>query len=93
VEALGGATVVRVRRLHRAAARLRERTSEIAEVLPIGLTRPPHERQIRVGQFHHICTVCVAGSGGYVSVIDGHGGPDTSTNPGIVEPVDVVGYR
>ena len=43
-------------------------------------------------QFHHICTVWIAGSGGYMSIIDGHGGPDTSANPGIVEPVDVVSY-
>jgi hypothetical protein len=43
-------------------------------------------------QFHDICTVWIAGSGGFQSIIDGHGGPDTSTNPGIVEPVDLISY-
>jgi hypothetical protein len=42
--------------------------------------------------FHDICTVWIAGSGGYQSIIDGVGGPDTSTNPGTVTPVDVVSY-
>ncbi|MBO0744471.1 MAG: adenylyl cyclase, partial [Candidatus Dormibacteraeota bacterium] len=43
-------------------------------------------------QFHDICTVWIAGSGGDQSIIDGTGGPDTSTDPGQVEPVDVAGY-
>ena len=43
-------------------------------------------------QFHDICTVWIAGSGGDQSIIDGAGGPDTSANPGKVEPVDVVSY-
>jgi len=43
-------------------------------------------------QFHDLVTVWIAGSGGDNSVINGVGGPDTSTNPGIVEPVDVVSY-
>ena len=43
-------------------------------------------------QFHDVFGVWVAGSGGEDSVIDGTGGPVTSTNPGTVEPVDVVSY-
>jgi len=43
-------------------------------------------------QFHNVVTVWIAGSGGYVSIINGAGGPDTSTTPGKVEPVDVVSY-
>jgi hypothetical protein len=43
-------------------------------------------------QFHDICTVWIAGSGGYLSIINGTGGPDTSTSPGKVQPVDVVSY-
>ena len=43
-------------------------------------------------QFHDICTVWIAGSGGDQSIIDGTGGPDTSTTPGTVVPVDVVSY-
>jgi hypothetical protein len=43
-------------------------------------------------QFHDVLTVWIAGSGGDLSVIDGVGGPDTSTDPGIVVPVDVVSY-
>jgi len=43
-------------------------------------------------QFHDVCTVWIAGSGGYQSIIDGVGGPDTSTTPGTVIPVDVVSY-
>ena len=43
-------------------------------------------------QFHNICTVWIAGSGGDLSIIDGTGGPDTSTNPGKVVPVDVPSY-
>jgi hypothetical protein len=43
-------------------------------------------------QFHDVCTVWIAGSGGDTSIIDGVGGPDTSTTPGTVIPVDVVSY-
>jgi hypothetical protein len=43
-------------------------------------------------QFHNLVTVWIAGSGGDVSIINGVGGPDTSTTPGIIEPVDVVSY-
>ena len=42
-------------------------------------------------QFHDIFAVWIAGSGGDQSIINGVGGPVTSTNPGVVEPVDVVG--
>jgi hypothetical protein len=43
-------------------------------------------------QFHDIFAVWIAGSGGDNSVINGTGGPVTSTNPGLVEPVDVTSY-
>jgi len=43
-------------------------------------------------QFHNIFGVWIAGSGGDNSVINGVGGPVTSTNPGSVEPVDVTSY-
>jgi hypothetical protein len=43
-------------------------------------------------QFHDLLTVWIAGSGGFNSIINGVGGPDTSTNPGKVRPVDVVSY-
>jgi hypothetical protein len=43
-------------------------------------------------QFHNVFAVWIAGSGGDNSVIDGVGGPVTSTNPGTVEPVDVTSY-
>jgi hypothetical protein len=43
-------------------------------------------------QFNDVCTVWIAGSGGFNTVINGVGGPDTSTNPGKVIPVDVVSY-
>ena len=43
-------------------------------------------------QFHDIFAVWIAGSGGDQSIINGVGGPVTSTNPGVVEPVDVVSY-
>ena len=43
-------------------------------------------------RFHNVFTVWIAGSGGDNSVIDGVGGPDTSTTPGTVEPVDVASY-
>jgi Pectate lyase superfamily protein len=43
-------------------------------------------------QFHDILGVWIAGSGGDQSIINGVGGPVTSTNPGVVEPVNVVSY-
>ena len=43
-------------------------------------------------RFQHICTVWIAGSGGDLSIINGIGGPDTSTNPGVVKPVDIASY-
>ena len=43
-------------------------------------------------QFHDVFGVWIAGSGGLQSIINGVGGPVTSTSPGTVEPVDVVSY-
>jgi hypothetical protein len=43
-------------------------------------------------QFHDVFGVWIAGSGGLDSVVNGVGGPVTSTNPGTVAPVDVVSY-
>jgi hypothetical protein len=43
-------------------------------------------------QFHNVFGVWIVGSGGLQSIINGFGGPVTSTNPGTVEPVDVVSY-
>ncbi len=43
-------------------------------------------------QFHDLLGVWIAGSGGDNSIINGVGGPVTSTNPGTVEPVDLVRY-
>jgi hypothetical protein len=43
-------------------------------------------------QFHDIFGVWIAGSGGLSSIINGTGGPVTSTSPGTVVPVDVVSY-
>ena len=43
-------------------------------------------------QFHNVFAVWIAGSGGDDSVINGVGGPVTSTSPGTVEPVDVTSY-
>jgi hypothetical protein len=43
-------------------------------------------------QFHNIFAVWIAGSGGDNSIINGVGGPATSTNPGTVIPVDVTSY-
>jgi hypothetical protein len=43
-------------------------------------------------QFHDIFGVWIAGSGGDNSIINGVGGPVTSTNPGTVAPVDLVSY-
>jgi hypothetical protein len=43
-------------------------------------------------QFHDIFAVWIAGSGGDDSIINGTGGPATSTNPGTVEPVDLTSY-
>ncbi|HYA00748.1 MAG TPA: adenylyl cyclase [Candidatus Binatia bacterium] len=49
----------------------------------------PHNPGI---QFNNILTVWIAGNGGDNSIINGIGGPDTSTNPGVVEPVDLASY-
>ncbi|HEY2507043.1 MAG TPA: hypothetical protein VGI58_11040 [Streptosporangiaceae bacterium] len=43
-------------------------------------------------QFHDVFAVWISGSGGDDSVINGVGGPVTSTNPGTVEPIDVTSY-
>jgi hypothetical protein len=43
-------------------------------------------------QFHDIFGVWIAGSGGLDSIINGTGGPVTSTDPGKVEPVDLTSY-
>jgi hypothetical protein len=43
-------------------------------------------------QFHNVFAVWIGGSGGDNSVINGVGGPVTSTNPATVEPVDVTSY-
>lgn len=43
-------------------------------------------------RFHNVFGVWIAGSGGAKSIINGVGGPVTSTNPGTVEPVDITSY-
>jgi hypothetical protein len=43
-------------------------------------------------QFHDIFAVWIAGSGGDTSIINGTGGPVTSTTPGTVVPVDITAY-
>jgi hypothetical protein len=43
-------------------------------------------------QFHDIFGVWIAGSGGDNSIINGTGGPVTSTSPGTVVPVDITSY-
>jgi hypothetical protein len=43
-------------------------------------------------QFHNVFGVWISGSGGLDSIVNGVGGPVTSTNPGTVEPVDLVSY-
>jgi hypothetical protein len=43
-------------------------------------------------QFHNSFGVWIAGSGGLDSIVNGVGGPVTSTNPGTVEPVDLPNY-
>jgi hypothetical protein len=43
-------------------------------------------------QFHDVFGVWIAGSGGLDSIVNGVGGPVTSTNPGTVRPVDLVSY-
>ncbi len=43
-------------------------------------------------QFHNVFALWIAGSGGDNSVINGVGGPATSTNPGTQAPQDVVSY-
>jgi len=43
-------------------------------------------------QFHDVFGVWIAGSGGLTSIINGTGGPVTSTSPGTDGPVDVASY-
>jgi hypothetical protein len=43
-------------------------------------------------QFHNVFGVWIAGSGGLDSIVNGTGGPVTSTKPGTVEPVDLPSY-
>jgi|SRR5450756_70078 len=43
-------------------------------------------------QFHDVFGVWIGGSGGLDSIVNGTGGPVTSTTPGTVKPVDVVSY-
>jgi hypothetical protein len=43
-------------------------------------------------QFSDVFAVWIAGSGGDNSIINGTGGPVTSTNPGTVEPIDLTSY-
>ena len=43
-------------------------------------------------QFNNTFGVWISGSGGLDSVVNGTGGPVTSTSPGVVEPVDVASY-
>jgi hypothetical protein len=43
-------------------------------------------------QFTDVFGVWISGSGGLDSIVNGTGGPDTSTNPGTVGPVDVASY-
>src|SRR5215475_6577624 len=43
-------------------------------------------------QFRNVFGVWITGSGGLDSIINGVGGPVTSTDPGTVKPVDVVSY-
>jgi hypothetical protein len=49
----------------------------------------PHTPGVR---FKDIFAVWIAGSGGDNSIINGTGGPVTSTSPGTVEPVDLTSY-
>jgi hypothetical protein len=43
-------------------------------------------------KFNNVFGVWISGSGGLDSIVNGTGGPVTSTNPGTVEPVDVASY-
>jgi len=43
-------------------------------------------------RFNDVFGVWIAGSGGLDSIVNGTGGPVTSTSPGTTEPVDVVSY-
>ena len=52
-------------------------------------TAPPDTPGV---QFHNVFGVWIAGSGGIDSVVNGVGGPVTSTSPGTVVPVDVTSY-
>ena len=49
----------------------------------------PHAPDV---QFHNVFGVWISGSGGLDSIVNGVGGPVTSTNPGTVQPVDLVSY-
>jgi hypothetical protein len=44
-------------------------------------------------KFNNVFGVWISGSGGLDSIVNGTGGPVTSTNPGTVEPVDVPSYQ
>jgi hypothetical protein len=44
-------------------------------------------------QFNDVFGVWISGSGGIDSIVNGTGGPVTSTSPGTVEPVDVASYQ
>jgi hypothetical protein len=44
-------------------------------------------------QFTNTFGVWISGSGGLDSIVNGTGGPVTSTNPGTVEPIDVPSYQ
>ena len=44
-------------------------------------------------QFNNTFGVWISGPGGIDSIVNGVGGPVTSTNPGTVEPVDVPSYQ
>jgi hypothetical protein len=43
-------------------------------------------------QFSDVFGVWIGGSGGLDSIVNGTGGPVTSTSPGVVTPVDVASY-
>ena len=43
-------------------------------------------------KFTDVFGVCIGGSGGLDSIVNGTGGPVTSVNPGATAPVDVASY-
>ena len=43
-------------------------------------------------RFTDVFGVWIGGSGGLDSIVNGTGGPDTSTSPGTATPVDVASY-